>query len=122
MDHEHVLGIYTYGLGDGLRGAPNSSSTGKFLVPGYSVRLDSHDYDALVTAIDHLISRFNWKGAIGLGLPGLLSSRDTSAAVWLPKALTSSDMEDDLAEVSSCSSQTVGSGRRSGPFLAPLSG
>jgi len=90
IDHEHVLGIYTYGKGEGLRAAPIDVESGKFLVPGHSIRLKSHDFETLITAIDELISKFQWKGAIGLGLPGLLSRRDKVANEWLPESLRGS--------------------------------
>mmetsp|Transcript_7196 Transcript_7196/g.18480 ORF Transcript_7196/g.18480 Transcript_7196/m.18480 type:complete len:777 (-) Transcript_7196:244-2574(-) len=86
-DTDNVLGIYTYGLGDGLRGAPIDVDTGRFLVPGHSVRLKSHDFETLITAIDELILKFQWKGTIGLGLPGLLSRSDQAASEWMPDNL-----------------------------------
>jgi len=90
-DTANVLGIYTYGLGDGLRAAPIDVDTGRFLVPGHSVRLKSHDFPTLIAAIDELILKFQWKGAIGLGLPGLLARRDQTASEWLPDNMKNGD-------------------------------
>mmetsp|Transcript_20577 Transcript_20577/g.57091 ORF Transcript_20577/g.57091 Transcript_20577/m.57091 type:complete len:400 (-) Transcript_20577:1301-2500(-) len=90
-DKLNVLGIYTYGRGAGLRAAPIDTTTGNFLVPGRSVRLESHDFDTLITAIDSLINQFQWKGVIGLGLPQLLSDREPNE--WMSVDLQTRTME-----------------------------
>lgn len=98
MDHEHVLGIYTYGAGEGLRAAPIDATTGKFLVPGRSIRLQSHDFDTLIEAIDTLIGQFSWQGAIGLGLPGLMARVDKRAtADWLPDSLKANLLQEEAS-------------------------
>eukprot|EP00899_Mesostigma_viride_P013965 jgi/Mesvir1/2256/Mv19303-RA.1 len=71
-DKDQILAIYVYGQGKGLRAAPINAKTGRFLAQGITVPLAEPSIPAIVEGAKGVIAKFGWKGAIGMGMPGLV--------------------------------------------------
>eukprot|EP00899_Mesostigma_viride_P008576 jgi/Mesvir1/1771/Mv09621-RA.1 len=71
-----VLGVYTFGSGEGCRAAPVDVATGEFEGGGATCKIETKDEKGLEEALIKIVEKLEWTGDIGCGLPGIVAGRE----------------------------------------------
>jgi len=70
---EVVLGVYVNASAEDLRAAPVDARTGEFAKAGASTKLEARTARGIAEAVAKLVGTLEWRGRVGVSLPGLLT-------------------------------------------------
>jgi thiol-disulfide isomerase/thioredoxin len=70
---EVVLGVYVNASAEDLRAAPLDARTGEFAKAGASTKLEARTARGIAEAVAKLVDTLEWRGRVGVSLPGLLT-------------------------------------------------
>jgi len=101
-DGRDVLGVYVTASAVDVRAAPVNSRTGAFLRAGASTKLESATTAGVVDAVRKVVETMEWRGALGVSLPGLVTRIEGEASDATKGTLSRAELEAAVRTATGC--------------------
>ncbi len=89
--------------GSALKGAPVDTKTGKLLAERFRVETPTRaSPKRMAEIVQEIAAHFSWRGAIGVGFPGVMQDNVTRTAANLDKCFIGCDLADLFGDVTGC--------------------